>query len=238
MTEKIRLQKYMSQAWISSRRKAEEYIAAWLVKINGQIAKIWDSIDPQKDKVEIASEEIKKQEKLVYYKFNKPRWIETTCAQRWGKSIIDIVDVGTRVFPIWRLDKETTGLILLTNDGRLANYLMHPKYEHQKEYVVEVFWPIDDEQLQTMSRWVFILWKITKKAPVKRINSGTFSIILEEWRNRQIRRMVESVGKRVKKLKRIRIENIELWNLDFWEYKHLSNSEISTLSKKLWIELG
>lgn len=107
--------------------------------MNGEVAKIGDSIDPDVDKVEIASQEIKKQEKLVYYKFNKPRGIETTCAQKDGQSIVDIVDVGTRVFPIGRLDKETTGLIILTNDGRLANYLMHPRYEHKKEYVVEIF---------------------------------------------------------------------------------------------------
>lgn len=237
MTEKVRLQKYLSQAGICSRRKAEEYIEAWMVKVNGETAQIGQSIDPEKDNVELLTEEIKKQEKLVYYKFNKPRGIETTCAQKWGKSIIDIVDVGTRVFPIWRLDKETTGLILLTNDGRLANYLMHPRYEHKKEYVVEVFWPIDDDELKILERWVFVLWSLTKEAPVKRLSSWTFSIILSEWRNRQIRRMVESLGKRVKKLKRVRIENIELWSLDFGEYKHLSKKELSELSEILSIQL-
>lgn len=238
MSEKVRLQKYLSQAGICSRRKAEEYIAWGMVKINGETATIGQSIDPEVDTVELLTEEIKKQEKLVYFKFNKPRGIETTCAQRWGKSIVDIVDVGTRVFPIGRLDKETTGLIILTNDGRLANYLMHPRYEHKKEYIVEVFWPILDSELKILERWVFVLWSVTKEAPVKRISSGTFSIILSEWRNRQIRRMVESLGKRVKKLKRIRIENIELWTLDFGEYKHLSKWELSGLSKILWIELG
>jgi len=96
-------------------------------------------IDPEKDVVSLEKEEIKKQEKLVYYAFNKPRGIVTTCAQKEEKNIIDIVDIEERVFPIGRLDKETTGLILLTNDGRLANYLMHPRYEHEKEYIVETF---------------------------------------------------------------------------------------------------
>lgn len=238
MWEKVRLQKYLSQAGICSRRKAEEYINSWMIKINGEIAQIGQSIDPDVDTVELLKDEIKKQEKLVYYKFNKPRGIETTCAQKWGKSIVDIVDVGTRVFPIGRLDKETTGLIILTNDGRLANYLMHPRYEHKKEYIVEVFWPITDYELKTLEKGVFILGTTTKEAPVKRVSSGTFSITLSEGKNRQIRRMVETLGKKVKKLKRIRIENIELWTLDFGEYKHLSKWEIQWLSQILGIELG
>jgi 23S rRNA pseudouridine2605 synthase len=200
MSEKIRLQKYLSQAGICSRRKWEEYIEKGMIKVNGEVATLGMSIDPAK-----ASE------KLVYYKLNKPRGIVTTCAQHDQRSILDIVDIPERVFPIGRLDKDTTGLILLTNDGRLANYLMHPKYKHEKEYVVETFGPISDEELKKMSEWVVILWKITNYAPIKRYSSGSFSIILTEWRNRQIRRMIEVVDHKVKKLKRIRIENVELW---------------------------
>ena len=235
MSEKIRLQKYMSQAWICSRRKAEEYIEAWLVKINWKIATIGESIDPDKDKVEMSDKLIEAQKNLVYYKINKPRWIETTCAQKWGKAIVDIIDIKERVFPIWRLDKETTGLLILTNDGRLANYLMHPSYEHEKEYIVETFWPVLDRQLDSMREWLFILWRKTKRAKVKRLSSWTFSITITEGRNRQIRRMVEKVWSKVKKLKRIRIENIELWNLNFWEYKLLSNKEKKNLFDKLWV---
>lgn len=234
--ETMRLQKYMSQAWICSRRKAEEYIEKWLVKVNGQIAKIGESICPEADKVELLDKAIEEQKNFVYYKLNKPRWIETTCAQHNEKNIVDIMDVKERVFPIWRLDKETTWLILMTNDGRLANFLMHPRYEHSKEYVVETFGSIDDEQLDSMREWLVILWRMTNEAAIKRISSGTFSIILTEWRNRQIRRMVEKVWSRVKRLKRIRIENINLWKLDFWEYKHLSKGELTELFEKLWIK--
>jgi 23S rRNA pseudouridine2605 synthase len=234
--ETLRLQKYLSQAWICSRRKAEEYIAEWLVKVNWDIATIGMSINPEVDKVEMLDKAIKDQKNLVYYKLNKPRGIVTTCAQNWEVNIVDIMDVWERVFPIWRLDKETTGLILMTNDWRLANYLMHPKYEHEKEYVVETFWSIDDKALDAMREGLFILWSYTKKAKIDRISSGKFSIVITEWRNRQIRRMVEKVWSRVKKLKRIRIENIELWNLDFWQYRHLSNAEIKALFDKLWIK--
>jgi len=233
----MRIQKYLSQAWVCSRRKAEEYVEKGLIKINGKKAEIGQVIDPEKDVVSLEKEEIKKQEKLVYYAFNKPRGIVTTCAQKEEKNIIDIVDIEERVFPIGRLDKETTGLILLTMDGRLANYLMHPRYEHEKEYIVETFWPIGDDTLKRLEKWVYVLWRKTKRAPIKRISAGKFSIILTEWRNRQIRRMVEHVGHEVKKLKRIRIENILLWDLWIWEKRALSKKELSLLGEKLSIEL-
>ena len=233
--ENQRLQKYLSQNWICSRRKAEEYIKKWLIKINWEIAKIWQKIDPNIDKIEFLDKAVEEQKKQVYYKLNKPRWIVTTCAQNNEINIIDIVDVKERVFPIGRLDKDTTGLILLTNDWRLANFLMHPRYNHQKEYIVETFWKIEDEALTKIENWLFILWSKTKKAYVKRLASWKFSIIITEWRNRQIRRMVEKVWYKVKKLIRIRIENIELWNLQEWEYKHLTQKELNNLFKILWI---
>lgn len=234
--EKIRIQKYLSQSWVCSRRKAEEYILKWLITVNGQVAKIGESIMPWKDEVILLDKAIAEQKKFVYYKLNKPRWIETTCAQHNEKNIVDIMDVKERVFPVWRLDKETTGLILMTNDWRLANFLMHPRYEHSKEYIIETFWGIDDEQLDWLRRWLVILWSITKEAVIQRLAAWKFSMTITEWRNRQIRRMVEKVWSRVKRLKRIRIENIELGNLKDWEYKHLSKGELKDLFDILWIK--
>lgn len=234
--EKVRIHKYLSQSWICSRRKAEEYILAWLIKINWNNAEIWQLIDPEKDKVEMWEEAVKQQKELLYFKVNKPRWVVTTCASIWEKTILDVIPLDKRVFPIWRLDKETTGLILMTNDGRLANFLMHPRYNHEKQYIVETFWPIWDKALDIMSNWVYILGRYTKKAKIDRISSWKFSITISEWRNRQIRRMVDSIGWEVKKLKRIRIENIELWDLKEWEYSELSKKEKEALFKKLWID--
>ena len=208
MSEMMRLQKYMSQAGICSRRKAEEYIEKGEVYVNGEKAQIGQSVNPDTDTVTLWKGAELSQQNYVYYKYNKPRGIETTCAQRWGKSIIDIINISERVFPVGRLDKETTGLILLTNDGRMTNYLTHPRYEHEKEYVVETFGAIDDQQLTSLRTGVKILWKLTKQCKVDRIAAGKFSIVLTEGRNRQIRRMVEEVWSKVKKLKRIRIENI------------------------------
>ena len=236
MAELMRLQKYMSQAWICSRRKAEEYIEKWLIKINWEVAIIWQKVDPENDKVEMLDKMIEEQKNFVYYKINKPRGIVTTCAEYWDKNVIDIVDIKQRVFPIGRLDKDTTGLLILTNDGRLANYLMHPRYEHEKEYIVETFWPIDDDQLEKMTKGIFILWRVTKEADIKRLSSWKFAITITEGRNRQIRRIVEKVWNRVKKLKRVRIENIDLWNLKEGDYRPLSKKEKDALFDKLGIK--
>jgi 23S rRNA pseudouridine2605 synthase/23S rRNA pseudouridine2604 synthase len=236
MWERMKLQKYMWQAWICSRRKAEEYIKKGLVKVNWEEAHIGQVIDSGIDKIEMLDTIVQDQKSLVYYKLNKPRGIVTTCAEYWDKNIIDIVDIKERVFPIGRLDKETTGLILLTNDGRLTNYLIHPRYEHEKEYIVETFWPISDDALNIMRDWLCILGSKTKEAKIERLAAGKFSIILKEWKNRQIRRMVEKVDSRVKKLKRIRIENIEVWKLDYGQYRHLSNSELKELFSRLNLE--
>lgn len=234
--EKLRIHKYLSQAWICSRRKAEEYISAWLITVNGKTAEIWQLIDPTTDKVEMGKEAVKEQKELLYYKVNKPRGVVTTCAQSDEKTILDVIPLDKRVFPIGRLDKDTTGLILMTNDGRLANFLMHPRYNHEKEYVVETFWPISEGNLEKMRNGLFILGSYTKKAKIERLSSWKFSITISEWRNRQIRRMVEKVGSIVKKLKRVRIENIELWNMKEWDYKALTQKEKDELFKRLNIQ--
>ena len=236
MSEMMRLQKYMSQAGICSRRKAEEYIEKGEVYVNGEKAQIGQSVNPDTDTVTLWKGAELSQQNYVYYKYNKPRGIETTCAQRWGKSIIDIINISERVFPVGRLDKETTGLILLTNDGRMTNYLTHPRYEHEKEYVVETFGAIDDQQLTSLRTGVKILWKLTKQCKVDRIAAGKFSIVLTEGRNRQIRRMVEEVWSKVKKLKRIRIENIFIDGLKEWVYKNLSKWEREELFSILAIK--
>ncbi len=237
MSEKMRLQKYMSQSGICSRRKAEEYIEAGQVFVNGERAKIGQSVKPEVDSVTLWRGAKISQQKYVYYKYNKPRGIESTCAQKGGQSIIDIIDVRERVFPVGRLDKDSTWLIILTNDGRMTNYLTHPRYGHEKEYVVETFWPIDDKQLEDMAKWVIILGQKTKKCHIERVAAWKFSIVLTEWKNRQIRRMVEEVGSKVKKLKRIRIENIVLDGLGDGQLKHISAGEKNTLFQAIGLDL-
>lgn len=209
--ERMRLQKYLSQAGMASRRKAEEFIARGLVKVNGEIATVGMSVVPGIDLVEVGDEAVRETREFVYYKVNKPRGIVTTCVSKGETGILDIVDIPERVFPIGRLDKDTVGLLILTNDGRLSNRLMHPRYRHEKEYVVETYGPIEDSELARMAAGVKILDDyVTKPAEIARLSSGKFSIVLTEGKNRQIRRMVEAIGREVKKLKRVRVENVKL----------------------------
>lgn len=161
--------------------------------MNGEKAVLGMTIDPDQDTVTLGKKTVADREAHVYYKLNKPYGIVTTCKQDGESSIMDIVDIPERVFPIGRLDKNSTGLILLTNDGRLSNYLMHPRYEHEKEYVVQVYGAIENADLIRMSKGIGILGKTTKPAEITRLNSGMFSIVLREGMNRQIRRMVEAV---------------------------------------------
>ena len=247
----MKLQKYLSQSGVCSRRKAEEYIAAGLVSVNGETAHIGQVIDPENDEIRVDGQVIEDQQKLVYFAFNKPRGIVTTCLSGHPdeQGILDIVDFGERVFPIGRLDKETTGLILMTNDGRLSNYLIHPRYEHQKEYQVEVYGKIEDEALEKMRRGVKIELKDNSRNPrlkdtppkmyktkhclIVRLSSSKFNIVLQEGKNRQIRRMVSAVGHDIKKLKRIRIENILLGDLGEGDFRALSDHEKRVLFERV-----
>lgn len=254
----VKLQKYIAHAGICSRRKAEAYIEQWLVTVNGEKAHIGQIIDPEKDQIHVDNALIRESESLVYYVFHKPRDIVTTClsGKEGEKGILDVVSFPERVFPIGRLDKETTWLIIMTNDGRLSNYLMHPRYEHEKEYVVEVYGKIDDEALEKMRRGVKIELKdngtrkkivrriggkdtvITRKyttAPceIVRLSSSKFSITLKEGKNRQIRRMVAAVDYDVKRLKRVRIENIFLGELKEGEWRRFTPKEKQFILEKI-----
>jgi pseudouridine synthase len=234
----MKLQKYLSQQWVASRRHAEELISLGRISVNGVKAHIGQVIDPEVDRVELDDAVIKEQLAYVYYAFNKPRDIVSTCVSRGETGIMDIINLPTRVFPIGRLDKETTGLILLTNDGRMAHRLMHPSFSHEKEYLVEIFGPIDDDEIDKLSRGVDLGDVVTRSCIVERVASGKFRIILKEGKNRQIRRMVETLGKQVKKLKRIRIEHINLGTLQEWELRPLTKSEKEHLLAKTGLQSG
>lgn len=232
----MKLQKYLSQAGVCSRRKAEEHIAAGLVKVNGEVAHIGQVVDSDIDKITVDGRVVKATERLVYYAFNKPRNVVTTNASgEKDLTIADVVRTPERVFPIGRLDKETTGLILLTNDGRLSNYLMHPSHQHEKEYLVEIYGRIEDRELDTMARGMYLkdIDYRTQRTQVKRLASGRFSIILREGKNRQIRRMLQALGHMVKRLKRIRIENIDIGDMEEGDLRALSARERDELLRRV-----
>jgi len=217
----MRLQKYLSSAGFCSRRKGEEYIKDGLVKVNDQVVtELGTKVDPQIDRIEVNGMLVKADQKPVYIALNKPREYVTSCDHPGEKIVLDLINIPERIYPVGRLDKDSTGLLLLTNDGKLHHRLSHPSFDHEKEYEVTVASHITDGALRRLGKGLPVMGTKTRPAKVKRLSSKRFRIILKEGRNRQIRRMVGKVGGRVIGLKRVRISNIKLSKLSegFWRY--------------------
>ena len=227
---KIRINKYLSQAGFCSRREADKYISDERVTINGVIAKMGEKIDLEDDTIAVDGEKIsKKQNKEIYIILNKPKGIVCTTDSGVEKdNIIDYINHPKRIFPIGRLDKTSEGLIFLTNDGDIVNKILRAKNKHEKEYHVTVDKPIDHDFIKQMSKGVPILNTVTRPCEVKLIKDHEFKIILTQGMNRQIRRMCEYLGYRVKRLNRIRIMNIKL-DIRVGEWRYFSESELSEL---------
>ncbi|MBA4368795.1 MAG: rRNA pseudouridine synthase [Desulfobacterium sp.] len=226
----MRLQKFLSAAGVCSRRKGEEYIQAGKITVNGNVAtQLGFKVDTNKDRIEFQGNLVTLAQKEVYIALHKPMGYVTSCNQKNQKIVLDLIGVKERVYPVGRLDKDSTGLLLLTNDGSLHQKLSHPSYNHEKEYDVSVELPISDKDLQRMSEGVSILGRKTRSAIVTRRSEKRLQIILKEGRNRQIRRMVEEIGNRVTKLKRVRIANISLGELKVGKWRYLTKNEIKTL---------
>ena len=233
MDKKIRINKFLSQKGFCSRREADKFILDERVTINGVIAKMGEKIDPQDD-VSVDGERIsKKINKKIYIILNKPKGIVCTTDSSVEKdNIIDYINYPKRIFPIGRLDKTSEGLIFLTNDGDIVNKILRAKNKHEKEYHVTVDKPINNDFVKKMSKGVPILNTVTRPCEIKRIKEYEFKIILTQGLNRQIRRMCEHFGYRVKKLKRIRIMNINL-DIPVGEWRYFKDNEISELNKIL-----
>ena len=230
----IRLQKFLSEAGFCSRRHGEELIVSGRVKVNGVVVKeLGTKIDPEKDTVEVGGRRIEAKDDLIYIALNKPKDYVTTCSRERDKIVLDLIDIPERVYPVGRLDKDSSGLLLLTNDGRLHNMLSHPSFDHEKEYDVLASLPVSDEALGKMASGIHLLGSRTRPAQIKRISPDQFRIVLKEGRNRQIRRMVEKVGNRVKELKRIRISNVRLGGLKEGCWRYLTEKEKKELLKNI-----
>ena len=231
--DKVRINKFLSQAGFCSRREADKFILDERVTINGIIAKMGEKIDPNDD-ISVDGERIsKKPNKKIYIILNKPKGIVCTTDSGVEKNnIIDYVNHPKRIFPIGRLDKTSEGLIFLTNDGDIVNKILRAKNKHEKEYHVTVDKPITHEFIQQMNKGVPILNTVTRACEIKRIKDYEFKIILTQGLNRQIRRMCEYLGYRVKKLKRIRIMNIKL-DIPLGEWRYFNDQEFSELKMML-----
>ena len=222
----IRLQKFLSEAGICSRRKGEEYIKAGLVSVNSHVVtELGTKIDPKKDRVEFKGRLVEPEDRLVYLVLNKPKGFVTSCRQPGDKIVLDLVDIPERIFPIGRLDKDSTGLLILTNDGSLHHWLSHPSFDHEREYDVTVTRSMPDGALRTIAKGMPMMGTKTRPAKIDRISSRRFRIVLKEGKNRQIRRMVRKVDNQVARLKRIRVANIKLGKLTEGTWRFLTVKE-------------
>ena len=226
----MRLQKFLSSAGVCSRRKGEELIVAGKVAVNGEIVvELGTKIDPGQDRVEVDGKAIKPSNTLVYIALNKPKDYVTSCSHPGEKVVVDLVDISERIYPVGRLDKDSTGLLLLTNDGRIHHRLSHPSFDHKKEYDVTVAKSISDGALKKMRGGLPLMGTKTRPAQITRISPRRFRIVLQEGKNRQIRRMVRKVGNQVIRLQRKRFANIKLGKLPPGKWRYLSQSEKKAL---------
>ncbi|MFC1622616.1 pseudouridine synthase [Patescibacteria group bacterium] len=226
-----RLQKILSQAGVCSRRKAEELILSGKVKVNNKIASLGDQADLKKDKIQVAGKEISNNQEFVYYILNKPKgYVSSTQDKHADKLVIDLVPQEPKVWPVGRLDKDSIGLIVLTNDGDLTNKLTHPSFQHEKEYEVIVNKPITDEFLEKMQKGIKLNEGIARADKIKKISNKKFNIILHQGWKRQIRRMCETLKFQIVELKRIRIDKIKLDDLAQGDYKLIFKKQ-DTISK-------
>ncbi|HKK73589.1 MAG TPA: 23S rRNA pseudouridine(2604) synthase RluF [Saprospiraceae bacterium] len=228
----ISLNKYISMTGICSRRAADRMIEAGRVKINDQIAQKGNRVE-EGDAVFIDGKPLKKKPDKIYIALHKPPGITCTTDRRDKDNIIDFVKHTQRIFPIGRLDKASSGLILLTNDGDIVNQILREENEHEKEYIVKVDRSINQRFVERMENGLPILGTVTKKCKVEPIRKNVFRIVLTQGLNRQIRRMCEHLDYKVITLKRIRVMNIQLDRMPVGSWRDLSSRELETLRAEL-----
>ncbi|MDT8414086.1 MAG: pseudouridine synthase [Flavobacteriaceae bacterium] len=230
--EAIRINKYLSDIGYCSRRQADKLIEEGRVKVNGKVPEMGVKVS-EADVISIDGKPLGKTEKkTVYLAFNKP--VGVVCTTDTGvekNNIIDFINYPERIYPIGRLDKNSEGLILLTNDGEIVNKILRARHFHEKEYWVEVDKPVTREFIESMQNGVPILDTVTRKCQVKQSGKKQFKIVLTQGLNRQIRRMCEYLGYRVVKLKRVRIMHVTL-DVSVGKWRHLSKAEVAVFNRE------
>ena len=231
-----RLQKLLSAAGVCSRRAAEEYITAGRVTVNGEVAELGRRADPDRDRIEVDGKPLKEQEKPVYLLLNKPRGYVTTLSDEKGrKTVADLTaNCGARVYPVGRLDMDSEGLLLMTNDGDMMQHLLHPSGEINKTYHVSVYGPVEGAERKLSSVTDLDGEKI-RPAQVEVLRktgqTADLSVTIHEGKNRQIRRMCAKCGLTVKRLRRVREHTLELGDLPVGTWRHLTEKEIEELKR-------
>ena len=229
-----RLQKVLARAGLGSRRVCEKLIVEQRVTVNGEFAELGEKVDPETSQIEVDGLKIGVRQDLVYYLLNKPVGVITTSKDPQERStVVDLVPTHPRVFPVGRLDADTEGLILLTNDGDLTNYLTHPSFGIEKEYLVQVETKPSRNAIRELRQGVELDDGITAPAKVSLVDEKLIKIVIHEGRNRQVRRMCESVGHPVKRLIRSRIGPIVDRSLHPGSFRELTNQELKSIRKVL-----
>ena len=228
--DEVRLNKYISETGFCSRREADKLIEQGRVKIDGVKASTGMKVSKGQS-VYVDGKPLKVENELVYIALNKPVGITCTTESKIKGNIVDFINHEKRIFPIGRLDKDSQGLIFMTNDGDIVNKILRAGNNHEKEYIVTVNKTITDEFIKGMSNGVPILGTVTKKCLVKKESKNSFRIILTQGLNRQIRRMCEYFGYEVKKLERIRIMNVSLGNLKMGSWRYLTKKELAEINR-------
>lgn len=223
-----RLNKYLAETGVCSRREADQWIAAGRVTINGAQAALGTQVDDGDD-VRVDGAPLRPRPRRIYLALNKPVGIECTTDRDVPGNIVDFVGHPERIFPVGRLDKDSEGLILLTNNGDIVNEILRSEHEHEKEYVVQVDRPLTAAFLQAMAAGVPILDTVTKPCRVRSVGRNTFRIVLTQGLNRQIRRMCEHFGYTVRGLRRVRIINLTLDGLPPGRWRNLRREELERL---------
>lgn len=232
MVELVRLQKYLASLGYGSRRKCEEFISAGIVKVNGEIAELGTKVNPNIDKVEIEEQVVKDERSTyVYIMLNKPRGYITSLKQSDSNSplVTDLINGFGRVYPVGRLDKDSSGLLLLTNDGDFAFKLTHPSFNKEKEYIVTTKDLFPNSGVEKFKKGINIDGRKTFPASCRKTGSNSFSITLKEGRNRQIRKMVQKIGNSVDTLHRVRVKNLKLGDLKSGSFRELTKKEVDDL---------
>jgi 23S rRNA pseudouridine2604 synthase len=224
----MRLNKFIAETGVCSRREADKWIESGRVTCNGGIATLGTQVSAD-DEIRVDGELLGVRKKQIYIALNKPVGIVCTTEPHIKDNIIGFIGHRERIFPVGRLDKDSEGLILLTNDGDIVNEILRSENNHEKEYLVTVDRAITDLSLEMLGKGVKIMGEITKPSKVSRLGPNAFRIILTQGLNRQIRRMCSALGYKVQRLKRIRIMNIKLGNLETGKWRYLTQSELAGL---------
>jgi 23S rRNA pseudouridine2604 synthase len=228
VAERLRINKYLSETGACSRREADEWIAAGRVRVNGTVAVLGTQVSGD-DAVLLDGRPLASRPQRVYIALNKPVGIECTTDREVPGNIVDFVAHRERIFPIGRLDKDSEGLILLTNDGDIVNRVLRAEHEHEKEYIVSVDRPLTPEFLRDMAAGVPILDTVTNPCTVRQVGRNTFRIVLTQGLNRQIRRMCEHFDYTVRRLQRVRIMHVQLGGLPVGKWRNLTPAEVRPL---------